>query len=226
MDGRVHSLRSLPRLPLIDKALGIREHMSSSESLFSDLQLAANGNRPNSAVAIARDLIAKRPGHAPTWLFYGRSLGELARYREATDALKKALSLAPENKQATVLAQLGHLSALQGKFEVAEQWYREAHERAEARDEENLWLGEILFRQGRVTEAESVLVEATSLGNENVIEAWSLLGTVLASQMRYREALKCYEKVLALDSSHEKALAAADDLEQVMKYLADHDSDA
>lgn len=135
-------------------------------------------------------------------MFFGRALAEAARYSEAREALQRALTLAPPERRATVLAQLGHTEALAGDFVAAEQWYREAFAAAETDSEVRLFLGEILFRQGKLKEAEAVLREVTSAWNESLGEAWHLLGEVLASQTRYAEALDCFER--AVDSSPDR----------------------
>jgi len=160
---------------------------------FRRLQRASNRHQSHLAVALGQRYCSRHPDHAPAWLFFGRALAETARYSEAREALRRALALAPPDRRATVIAQLGHAEALAGDFAAAEKWYREAFATAATQDEERLYLGEILFRQGKLKEAETILREVTGAWNESLGEACRLLGDVLASQAQYVEALACFE---------------------------------
>jgi tetratricopeptide (TPR) repeat protein len=170
-----------------------------SSKRFRRLQRASNRHQSHLAVALGQHYCDAHPDHAAAWLFFGRALVETARYSEARDALRRALAIAPSDRRATVLAQLGHAEASAGDFAAAENWYREAFAAAATDDEERLYLGEILFRQGKLKEAETVLRNVTGAWNESLGEAWHLLGDVLASQARHAEALACFER--AVDSA-------------------------
>jgi len=167
--------------------------VENSPKRYRRLQRASNRHQCHLAVALGQRYCRRYPQHAPAWLFYGRSLAEAGRYAEAREAIDHALELAPLDRRATLLAQRGHAEALAGDFASAEAWYRRAFDAAASNEEERLYLGEILFRQGKFKEAEASLRVVTSVWNESLGEAWHLLGEVLASQERYREALNCFE---------------------------------
>jgi tetratricopeptide (TPR) repeat protein len=175
--------------------------IDKSGEQFRRLQRASNRRQSHLAVAIGERYCRRHPDHAPAWLFLGRALAETARYAEARKVLHRCLTIAPPDRRPGVLAQLGHAEALAGNFAAAESWYRDAFAAAAADGEERLYLGEILFRQGKLAEAEAILREVTGAGNESVGEAWHLLGDVLASQAQYVEALTCFER--AVDSAPE-----------------------
>jgi tetratricopeptide (TPR) repeat protein len=168
--------------------------IDKSARRFRRLQRASNRHQSHLAVALGQRYCRRHPDHAPAWLFFGRALAETARYSEAREALRRALELAPPDRRASVVAQLGHAEALAGDFAAAEKCYREAFAMAATEDEERLYLGEILFRQGKLKEAEAILREVTGAWNESLAEAWHLLGDVLASQAQYADALGCFER--------------------------------
>jgi tetratricopeptide (TPR) repeat protein len=170
--------------------------VEKSPKRFRRLQRASNRHRCHLAVELGHRYCRRYWQHAAAWLFYGRALTEAARYAEAREAMSRALELAPPERRATILAQRGHTEALAGDFASAEAWYRQAFDAAEIDDEERLYLGEILFRQGRLKEAEVSLRTVTAAWNESLGEAWHLLGEVLASQERYAEALDCFERAV------------------------------
>ena len=165
-----------------------------SPKLFRRLRKASNRHRCHLAVALGQRYCRRFREHAPAWLFFGRALTEAARYAEARDAISRALELAPQDRRATILAQRGHTEALAGDYAAAEDWYRQAFASAPIDGEERLYLGEILFRQGKLKEAEASLRVVTGAWNESLHEAWHLLGEVLASQERYGEALDCFQR--------------------------------
>jgi tetratricopeptide (TPR) repeat protein len=156
-------------------------------------------------VALGQRYCRRYPDHAPAWFFYGRALAEARRYAEAREALGRALKLAPEDRRAMLLAQRGHMEALAGDFGSAEEWYRRTFDAAPSDGEERLYLGEILFRQGKLQEAEASLQMVTSVWNESMSEGLHLLGEVLASQERYRESLDCFERAAELKPDRRQA---------------------
>jgi tetratricopeptide (TPR) repeat protein len=188
-----------------------------SAKSFRRLQRASNRHQSHLAVALGQRYCRRHPDHAPAWLFFGRALVETARYSEAREALRRALVLAPPDRRASVLAQLGHAEAAAGDFLAAENWYREAYAIAATGDVERLYLGEILFRQGRLKEAETALREVTSVWNESLGEAWHLLGEVLASQARFVESLACFEHAVESATEQRKYIRRVRELRTLVR---------
>lgn len=174
------------------------------QKLFRRLQKASNGHRCHLAIALGQRYCRRDPDYAPAWFFYGRALGEARRYAEARKALGRALELAPDDRRAMLLAQRGHLEALAGDFGSAEEWYRRAFGAASTDGEERLYLGEILYRQGKLPEAEASLQMVTGVWNESMAEGLHLLGEVVASQERYAESLECFERAAELKPDRRK----------------------
>jgi tetratricopeptide (TPR) repeat protein len=166
---------------------------------FRKLQHSSNNHRCHLAIAIGERYCRRYPHHAPAWLFFGRALAEAHRYQEGRDALRRGLIRCPANRRASFYAQLGHLEAFAGDFAKAESWYRRAFDAAPTESVERLYLGEILYRQGKLHDAELTLEEVTSRWNDSLAEAWHLLGEVKASQGRHRAALECFR--LAAESN-------------------------
>lgn len=175
-----------------------------SAKRFRRLQQASNRHQCHLAIALGQRYCRRYPAHGPAWCFYGRALAEAARYAEAREALGRALELVPDDRRATVLAQCGHMEARAGDFCTAEAWYRRAFDAAAIDGEERLYLGEILFRQGKLREAEAWLRIVTSVWNESLGEGLHLLGEVLAAQARYSEALECFQRAAELTPDRRK----------------------
>ncbi|MDP9174380.1 MAG: tetratricopeptide repeat protein [Planctomycetota bacterium] len=184
---------------------------------FQRLQRAANQNRCHLAAKLGERYCRLNPNHSPAWLFYGRSLAAIARYDEARVALQRCLETAPPERYATIYAQLGHLEALAGDFPAAEAWYHKAFDAAAPDEVERLYLSEILYRQGKLQEAESIFRRVVATQNESKEQACHLLGEILASQCRYREAMDAFQQAAEAAPTRPKHARRLRELKRIVR---------
>ena len=80
-----------------------------------------------------------------------------------------------------------------------------------------VYLGILLFKGGKLQEAESVLRDAVKLGGE-IDEALANLGGVLLAQQRYEEAGECYRSALEIDHDYIFAKVRLLDVEHTLNF--------
>ncbi|MCT7946508.1 tetratricopeptide repeat protein [Shewanella sp. PP-He15 brown] len=69
---------------------------------------------------------------------------------------------------------------------------------------DRLKVAEQAYTEARFTDAETLYLQLTQT-NPEYKESWFKLGNIYARQGRYEASIRCYEKVLALDSQDGKA---------------------
>ena len=173
------------------------------------------------ALEMARDLLRQFPDYDIGWLLQGVILYELARYDEAEKTLRRAAQLIPEQSLDHAYVHLGHLFNERGDYENAERNYRKALELAPDHAGRHIFLGAVLAKKGDFDAAEKVHGDGTRCSKGDIDEAYLNLGYVLRAQERYNEALDCFTKALELTPDYEEAHVAKQDMENVLKYIAE-----
>lgn len=198
--------------------------MNRSRRLFRRLQRASNRHLCHLAITLGREYCPQQPEHAPGWLFFGRALAEAALYDEGERALTNGLEICPPDKRPVFLAQLGHLYVLKGDYSGAERWYQQAYDEAPPEAEERLFLGEIHFKSGRLHDAERVLKDVVSQWNEELGEAWHLLGIVVAAQDRLEEASEYLQEAVSAAPDRAKFRRTLKEVQFALKHRKRGDS--
>ncbi|HEX6811964.1 MAG TPA: tetratricopeptide repeat protein [Planctomycetota bacterium] len=170
-----------------------------------------------STAVAARDLLAVRPENGLGWFRLGGALADMARYREAFAALRRALGLARAADRDLVHWRIAEAHDARGALRLAERHYRLA---VAANPDEASWrimLGALLARMGRLREAAAVHRRAVrcKLGPRD--EAWLNLGLVLRAQERHAEARQCFRRALRLDPRDRDAKQALRDVDYVLR---------
>ena len=165
----------------------------------------------------AQRLVNDFPKRSAAWMELGIALIYVARYGEALRALNKSVRLAKPKYHAIPFALKGDLYKAKGNYRLAEQWYRNAID-VEPRNA-NWWafLGSVLARQGRLTEAKDVWRRQIKLGTGATDEGHLNLGFIYRSEQKYKIALRHAEKALAIDPNFEEAELLRKDLINAMK---------
>ena len=86
-----------------------------------------------------------------------------------------------------------------------------------------MFLGSVLARQGRLAEAKRCHRQATRAPEDDRLardEAYFNLGLIFRAERRYREALACFDRAIALDSKYTAALEAQADVRSALKVEA------
>lgn len=168
-------------------------------------------------IELAKRFVSDYPEFGPGWLCYGASLYQVARYKEALVALRRAARLCPPESLHLVESHFGHLYQQKGNSRRAEHWFRRAIATAPARASAYIYLGALLARQGRLPAAEALHRKATQCEGDPIDEALFNLGLILRAQERYPEALVCFQKAFKIDPKYKLAQKALQDIERTMK---------
>ena len=157
------------------------------------------------------------PDHVPTLIRYACNLISLAQYSAAEAALDHALAIVPQKWLHLVLAQRGHLVEAQGDFHRAGEIFMEAHKLDPDDATYLIYAGSVAFRRGDIGRAEALARQATACSEGCIDEAWFNLGGYLLSTKRYREAVECYHRALAIDPEYKIAQARLNDVELILQ---------
>src|SRR3954469_874585 len=171
-------------------------------------------------IELLKALVRDSPESAAGWRRLGRTLSELSRFDEAIDALQRAQSLAEPGRLVFVYCDTGELFRHRGDDAAAEAWFRKAidHDADDAHG--YIYLGGLLARRGRLSEAEGVYRQAIQCRKGCVDEAWHNLGLVLRALERYDEAIQCFERATSIDPQYKAARMAKRDVAEVMRLRA------
>ena len=189
------------------------------QARWNRLRAAHKADLPALTAARAHDFLKEFPEGGPAWKILGSALTDLARYPEAELAIKKALSLCPPEKLWIPLAEMGHLHKARGDYNSAAAWYRQAIEAVPREASGHIYLGGVLAKSGRLTEAEAAHRAATKCIEGCRDEAFLNLGLVLRAQERYEEAAECFERALELDPKYAAAKRGLRDVRRAMQFL-------
>jgi tetratricopeptide (TPR) repeat protein len=185
---------------------------------FRKLEKASNGDLPALTILLARGFVRCYPQHGPAWLHLAIALVELGRYEEAEQALSKALEFCPKSKQWLVLSHWGHLCRFCGDYEQAANWHRKQVEAAPNDASGYIFLGAVLAKSGRLSEAEEAHRAATRCSEGRIDEAYLNLGFILRARQRFAESAKCFRKALEITPDYKPAEAALRDVECCLRH--------
>ena len=194
---------------------------ASFEQLSGELRNAFNADHFASTIVLARKLLAGDPTHAPTLTQLGRALFELANYDEAEIVLRQALEYWGDLRRELIYGELGHLFKSRGDYETAAEWYRKAIDLSPDDADGYIFLGAVLAKQGKLTEAETTHRTATQCADGCIDEAYHNLGLVLRGQGRFEESRECLVRALELDPEYTAAQEALDDIQTAISYSSE-----
>ena len=187
------------------------------ERRYQRLRRAWDEPLPALTVLRARRYLARYPDDWMGWFILGSTLTDLARYREAAEALENSLRFVPERSRHVVFGKFGQLCREQGEYDRAGEWFQRAIDAAPTDAAGRIYLGAVLAKQGRLAEAEAVHRGATEDCYEGCIdEAFLNLGFVLRAQERFEEARAAFLEALHIDPGYEYARHALRDVERCL----------
>ena len=204
----------LNKLRRFDEAEGLllRAHALKPRNSAILVQLAAAQRRRGryaESVETYRALIGIEPGRASVHAALGDALFRLERYAEAVAALERALSLRQHRPAAgPVHRRLGHALMTLERTEEAAQHYERALE-IDPRDAESIdRLAWLRFRQNDYRAALRLYRKRLEIGPEDAA-VHSNIAASLYHLGRPEEALRGFERALALDPGHQPAQVGA-----------------
>jgi tetratricopeptide (TPR) repeat protein len=149
----------------------------------------------------------------------GQLLTSMARYAEARSAMATSMHLDVESGKtptAWMHVMMGDAFEQAGDFPAALAWYRRALELGPEDADIHFALGDLLYRWGRLDEAEELLRKPRQCTTGDRDEPWYALGLVLRSRERFVEAERCFRKALKIDAWNFRAKRALADTRTVL----------
>lgn len=168
-------------------------------------------------LSTAEALVEDFPDRSVAWIDLGAALINVARYEEALKALNKSARLMKPKYRQIPYAMKGHLYRAKGNYRLAENWYRKAIESDPRNGDWWAFLGSILARQGRLSEAKEVWRRQIKLDTGATDEGHLNLGLIYRAEQKYKHALRHAERAIELDPDYKEALLLRDDLLDVMQ---------
>jgi tetratricopeptide (TPR) repeat protein len=190
----------------------------SRKQRFRELESMWNQELFASVVEAARDYLKDYPGHSLARLYFGIALSELARYDEAKRMFLQVIKESDSEQLGYLYSRMGHLYRQKGEFHRAAEWYRKAQSSCRTEAAYPIFLGAVLALDGRLSEAEVCHRQALKCKTGDFSEAWLNLGYVLRAREKYKPALKCFEKALALDPGYRGAKRAIKDVKKALEW--------
>lgn len=175
-----------------------------------------NDGHGASHLEIAAQYTSRYPENVWGWVALADILVRMAHYKAAHRALSHAQKLAPANIRRHICVQWGHLYRESCDLKRAEKWYRRAVERT-ATTTGLTFLGAVLAKQGRFSEAKRCHRRAARLATSPPDEAYYNLGLIFRAERRYAKALECFERAIKIDPKYEIAREARKDVLKALK---------
>jgi tetratricopeptide (TPR) repeat protein len=186
------------------------------EQRFRELQAAVDKDLYACIIELAQDYLRDFPKHGVVWLDYGDALLSFGRYKEARLALSRAIKYMRPEDLDLPYSYMGHIHKSRGDYRRAAEWYQKAVNAAPGEARNLIYLGSVLIKAGKFTEAEGCFRKAVKCKEGPVDEAYYNLGVTLCGQAKYKAALVCFEKALRLDPTYKLAKRAIRDMEGVL----------
>jgi tetratricopeptide (TPR) repeat protein len=177
----------------------------------------ASDDRPAQTVWLATAFLRAYPTDGSAWLLLGTALGELARYREARQAFRRAMRHAKPGRQWLVHVQVGSMWKHAGKLAQAVRAFEQAIRCEPQSTVGYILAGGCLARMGKLAAAEALHRRAVQCKEGALDEAWLNLGLVLRALQNHDEAAEALRKSLAIDPHYDEARTALADVEALLR---------
>jgi tetratricopeptide (TPR) repeat protein len=187
--------------------------VDDQKNSFNQIRLADDRVQTAVVVELCRKHLRKFPKHGIAWLYYGMAQIDLHRYAAAEKAIRRALSLCPQNSLAIANMRMGHLFNVRGEYIEAARWYRKAVKLKPHDATYHIFLADNAFKFGFLKEAEKHFRTALKCSEGAVDEAYFNLGGILLGRRDYHGAIECYKEALKIDPKYKIAKERLNDAE-------------
>jgi tetratricopeptide (TPR) repeat protein len=174
----------------------------NADSWYKDGVADSNAGKYESALGFLAKAVEMDPADPKKWSKQGETLARLTRYDEALESFDEALELNPQymaaaGEKALTLAELDRREESLAALEMLVEHNAEDPLRF-------FWMGRVRERLGDLSEAAHAYRAYTAL-QPRWPEGWYKLGHVLMGLERYKEAVKAFDRALALNPSDERS---------------------
>jgi protein O-GlcNAc transferase len=184
--------------------------------LWKRLMDAWHRELPACHFELAMEYTQKYPNDFAGWIALADVLVRFARYEDARMALRKAQKFAPVRCLSDIYVQWGHFENERNDLKKAERWYRRAV-KLKTTTRTLIFLGAILAKQGRFSEAKECHRQAVVLATDPPDEAYYNLGSIFRAERKYEKALECFERAIRIDPEYVLAKMARKDIKEALQ---------
>lgn len=179
--------------------------------LWARMMKAWKQDKPTCLHYYAREYVSRYPKDMYGWMVLADVLAKFAFYDDAYRALRTSMRLCAKDKRYLVYEQLGHLYNEKCQLRLAEKWYGRA---VAVRPRQNnlIYLAACLAKMGRHDEAIAMHRKAVRKKPATADEAYYNLGLIYRAQGKFRTALSCLDKAIAIDPDYKIAKKARADV--------------
>ncbi len=190
--------------------------MSEIEELYEALGEAREADQVASACLIYEEILTlEEEENVLSSLLYVTDLIDFGNFAQAEATLSRLDVLCDDSEsEELLLFNNATLCERTGRYAEAEAFYRKAHEKNRTRGDLLLMAANMAFHRGEAAKAEYLVHEALK-GQCERAEAYSNLGSYLASQRRFAEAAEAFSEVLEADPENSHAQEWMEDLGQL-----------
>jgi len=185
--------------------------MDDSKESFNQIRLADDRGQTAVVVELCKKHLRKFPKHGIAWLYYGMAQIDLARYKTADKAIRRAITLCPRKALPIAYSRMGHLFQANGDFKQAAIWYRKAVTQKPQDATYHVFLASNTFKRGLLKQSAACYRRALKCSEGCLDEAYFNLGGILLGQRNYSEAIECYQEALKIDPKYKIAKERLDD---------------
>jgi tetratricopeptide (TPR) repeat protein len=153
--------------------------------------LLVEKGKPEEAVDILRKATRLDPKLDHAFFDLGKALAMLGQGKEADEAFEKSFDLNPERKKLALAAE----HQKEGRWEEAEQLYREVLRNNPTHVDAMRLLGNVTLQSGRIYQAERLFRRAVA-NAPDFVQAHIDLGTALKKQSRLEEAIEQFRQAI------------------------------
>jgi len=153
--------------------------------------LLVEKGKPEEAVDILRKATRLDPKLDHAFFNLGKALAMLGKGKEADEAFEKSFDLNPERKKLALAAE----HQKEGRWEEAEQLYREVLRNNPTHVDAMRLLGNVTLQTGRIYQAERLFRRAVA-NAPDYVQAQIDLGTALKKQSRLEEAIEQFRQAI------------------------------
>jgi tetratricopeptide (TPR) repeat protein len=182
-----------------------------------EIEKAFKRREPALVIVLAETYLKKYPDSGIALFYYGRSLMDFHRYKEAEVTFKKIIEMTDSGFRTLPYKAMGDLCAETGDLRKAAEWYRKAQKLDPNEASHHIFIGVMHFRAGKLAEAEQCFRAALLCKEGCFDEAYFNLGSVLVARGRYEEAVECYQKAIEIDPKYKEAKACLKDVEKAIE---------
>ncbi|MGI9055337.1 MAG: tetratricopeptide repeat protein, partial [Pyrinomonadaceae bacterium] len=150
---------------------------------------------------------------------YSLALYRIDRFKEAKNALYKAIELIKPERLGWLYCRMGSIYEDSGKFHKAIEWFDKAHDANPNEATFLIYKGVKLLRLEKFDEASETFQKATKCKEGCIDEAYYNLGVTRLIQKNYKEAVSCFEKALEIDPKYKEAKQQLKDVKKVLEIL-------